>query len=383
MRDRLGAIAASLVVTALVTGCLGPTTSLGPSGAATPPTGGSTSVPATPSPSVSSTPASPDLTGLTVIRHGLTSGGEGTWTIEVMAADGSLRPITHDAEHVAGLFWSLDGSRLFFDWYREGPDPYHGKLSSIQPDGGGRQDLVPTEPIYDPPAISPDGRWVAFGGDGGEPGPGNSGTGVEVLDLMTGAARQITQLGGTKPIWSPDSSRLLTFLPSRRLIVFDRSGHILRSVDDPQIQDVLGWTADGTGIVWPGCDISRKPVVCDRDWVADVASGTVAEYTGPTPVADPAVPSPDGRWLAATAQPALTSEPGIFVRPVAGGDAVKVSGDLAVAGWPTWSPDGMWLAFSADDPSTGVGTIYVVARTGGPLFVADPGFDDWWPAWRP
>lgn len=297
------------------------------------------------------------------------------WIVDLPSA--AERQLTTDEFFKSNLAWLLDGSRLAYAWYRN-PDPYHDTLTTILADGTDPRDLGPVQTIYDPPALSPDGRTIAYGGDGGEEGS----SGIVLLDLATGTRRTLTNDGAVAPAWSPDGTKIVAALYSRRVLVFDvATGATLASIEDPGTQGVLGWTADGSAVIYEGCGDTKDSC---GPWTA-LADGTGKRpYDGPLPDANPGWLSPDRQWRATVRDdPDLPGVSSLFVGQASGGTAVRLTGTLIV-GSVSWSPDSQWLAFGGSPVGdAGSARIYLVNRAGGVPVPVTAGPLDEAPAWQP
>jgi Tol biopolymer transport system component len=225
---------------------------------------------------------------------------------------------------------------------------------------------------YHDPVLSPDGRFVAYGGDGDPAGE----TGIIVLDRTEGTRTQLTTDGAGAPIWSADSRRILAFAPSRLVVIIDVStGTIVGRIEDTTVQEVIGWTADGASILYgscePGCGMS--PVS-----IAGADGSGPRPYDGPLPDVAGGIPSPDALWIG------LVHDNALYVSSEAGGAEERVSpGGLLVLGDPTWSPGGDWLAFAAKTGAESDIRLYVVPRTGGEAVPISSGPTDFAPSWQP
>lgn len=313
--------------------------------------------------------------------------GSGQVDIYVVdAAGGTPTRVTDDSRDKQAVYWLLDGSRLVYTWTPA--DPYHQRLTSVRIDGSDSRDLGPVQTIYAPAAVSPDGRFVVFSGDGCE----DCSSGLVLLDLLDGTRTPLTTDGATGAIWSPDGSRVLAFLPSRRIEVVDpNAGAVVALVVDPDVQWLVGWTADGRSILFHDCgpDLGKTACVEAPITAADADGTNRRVYTGPLPeAADTTSRSPDGRWIASWAggKVVVASSSGGVPVPLGSGGPAAWSPDST---WLTWSPDSTWLVFRATAPdTTGSGEglsrgLVVVRRDGGPSRQLTDGRYDDVVAWGP
>ena len=380
MRTRL----ALVVIAATAAAACGQTA---PSGGSLPAGSGSGSV-APVSPTASGLPASPGYspiaarpTGQIAFLRPEASTGEGRVNIYLVDAVGDASPVrlTNDDRLEQVIFWQLDGSRLIYAW-STWADPYHQTLTSIRADGTDSRDLGPVQTAYADPPLSPDGRFVVFGGDGTEAGT----SGLVLLDLRDGRRIQLTTDGAMEPVWSPDGTRVLAIMPSRGLEIVDpESATVVATIRDPNVERLVGWTADGQSILFHSCgpELTKPECMAAPTLIANADGTNIRTYTGVVPSpADPAMPSPDGRWVVTA-----TSAGQLTVASVNGGPEVLIG----VGTGPRWSPDSDWIVFSAAatgpaasaaGPSIG---LVVVHRLGGAVVRLTDGPYDQAAAWQP
>ncbi|PYO91518.1 MAG: hypothetical protein DMD62_15815 [Gemmatimonadetes bacterium] len=211
------------------------------------------------------------------------------------------------------------------------------ELGAVRPDGTGRRRVTEGQDGYETPAISPDGRRIAFV---------RQGAGIYVMSSEgTGAVPLVFRtIGDAAPAWSPDGSRIAfksdyyaPAAPYGRIFVVNVDGTGLRLVSpdstDATADDAApAWSPDGTRIVFT------------RNGTLHVVN---ADGTGFT-----ALPNPDGAaspsWSPDGTRIAFQSADGhIFVANADGSNAVQVtriSGFSETA--PRWSPDSRRIVFA-------------------------------------
>jgi Tol biopolymer transport system component len=150
------------------------------------------------------------------------------------------------------------------------------------------------------PAISPDGRWIAFRSE-------REGGGIYIASVEGGPARRIADLG-FNPAWSPDG---------RELAVATE------------------------GIVDPAVRKARSEIL--RVDVATGRSRTLVKDEGVQPSW-----SPHGWRIAYWGLPAGSARRALWTVSAEGGVPTKVLDDGAMNWNPVWSPDGDWLYFGSD-----------------------------------
>ncbi|HET9015018.1 MAG TPA: S9 family peptidase [Thermomicrobiaceae bacterium] len=201
--------------------------------------------------------------------------------------------------HAASIAWTPDGSRLVFASSKD------GKIWTVPATGGPSRTVDEAPGNHHSPAVSPDGRRVAFVAERGEQ------VDVVVADL-DGRASRVVSDGDEyvlQPRWSPDGRRLL-----------------------------YGQ--------WPHYDMpwDQRELV-----VADLESGERRVVAGGTGVTNAdAVWSPDGRAIAFVSD--RDGDFGNLWRCDAdGANAERLVHENAQHATPAWSPDGRRLAYVRND----------------------------------
>jgi dipeptidyl aminopeptidase/acylaminoacyl peptidase len=305
-----------------------------------------------------------------------------------------------------GLFWSADGSRIFY------PSTLGG-VASIPAEGGAPLRItgaIPTQLLRP----SPKGDQIAFLSDkGGNP---------EIwLWEQPGGERQLTNLGSriNALSWSPDGQWIA--FSALRYGQFDlwkvrpADGKVVRLTTDPKYEIDPAWTPDGRSLVyfraddrWADHDLmvvsadggDGRVITTDRDlfdygtigtrskvgypvispdgksvlfrsyrsgwidyWLVSIEGGAPRQLAVENADQSDARWSPDGKWVAYVANTNGTMD--LRVVAAAGGTPrVVVPVQLGVVANPAWSPDGSKLAYTLASP-TRPQDLFVVPVAGG------------------
>jgi eukaryotic-like serine/threonine-protein kinase len=225
---------------------------------------------------------------------------------------------------VAAVLLAL-GAALALALTRPAPEPHLGRRVQLTFDPGLEID----------PAISPDGKLVAFAA-----GPlGETRLYVRQVDGAAPVAITAEHGGFARvPRWSADGGRLL-FLSERGLEVIPSLGgppKLILPVQQGTWSDAT-WSPDGRSIAY---------ALGDSLYVR-LAEGGTARGLARLPEAHSCAWSPDGRWLACvsgnrrfvtSAEFGNIAASSVWVIPAAGGTPVRVSDDESLNTSPAWLP---------------------------------------------
>ena len=212
----------------------------------------------------------------------------------------------------------------------------------------GRRTQVTLDPGLEvDPAISPDGRFIAFAA-----GP-TSLMKLFVRQLEGGNTISISSdLPGNlrRPLWSPDGARI-AFQSPRGIETVTALGGIpklLVGAEAAGLPTDLAWAPDGRRIVYR---------VRDTLYTGALDEGTPRRVAAGFEIHSPAW-SPDGSWIAyVSGNPEFVYSPSIFgnlapsaiwLVPAAGGQPIPVTDNKSLNVSPVWLPRGRQLLFISD-----------------------------------
>ena len=298
-----------------------------------------------------------------------------------LAGIGVLRNAFREPEEGIGDTPSVGNGLIVYSEVRNAGQ----RLWAVRPDGTGAHQLTSGDGGSDTgPAISPDGRTIAFMRTD-EIGSSVYTIGIDGADLT-----RLTQAQALDPTWSPDGSQIAfaggAFGPYG-IWIMNADGTDPRLIPGTDELDVAHptWSPDGTMIAFgvgstvPGV---AEPINFDLFEASADGSGPLTNVTDTPGVAETAPAwSPDGNLIAFVRVPnTLDDTPagGIAViRPDGSGLRVLTEQHAFEQG-PTWAPDGTMIAFQRDDRE---GTsIYTIRTDGTELTRVTVGSD---PAWQP
>ena len=223
--------------------------------------------------------------------------------------------------------------------------------------------LVP-DPASDP-AISPDGKMVAFRRNSYTPG----GAGIFVTSSEGNGVMQLTEHpGDCCPAWSPDGKMLaFTRIASDEYAIYvvSAKGGTPRKIshEDPRKKrGELAWTPDGNFLAFSGDSASGGGQI----FVVSVADSSVRPLSEPQGQDRDWGPSfsPDGTQMAFVRTSGAGFPEEVYVMPANGGAARLLTYDRsAIMGPPAWSPDGQFVIFAST--REGDPTLWRIPSAGG------------------
>jgi serine/threonine protein kinase len=242
----------------------------------------------------------------------------------------------------------IGDARLEIDDARQGDDEGRSRKPAIRTSIDFRR-LTDSAGLKESPALSPDGRMVAFAAV-------TAGKHQIWIQFMAGSAPlQVTHdaTDHHQPRWAPDSSRLIFHSPAkgvsevgsiwevsalggppRRLAAALNNGDV--SHDGTRLA-LLRHSADQVELVVSSLDDSDTHVVA-------AFPGNAITYSSPRW-------SPDDTWIACACDRLLSFESRIFVAPAEGGEPQSIARADWIRGM-AWRPDGTGLVYSASTGST-------------------------------
>jgi dipeptidyl aminopeptidase/acylaminoacyl peptidase len=257
------------------------------------------------------------------------------------------------------------------------------------------------------PAISPDGRLVAYTVREANWDDNNYHTEIWLADAASGTVRQLTshaKKSAAAPAWSPDGTQLAFATDrddKRQIYVIDPRGGEARKVT--AAEEAVGgfaWAPDGKSFAYTSTD-PRSDADKDREkkygefdvygegyrmshlWVHDIASQKARRLTSGAFTVGQFAWSPDGREIAYDhrVNPANTSgeTADISIVTVADGKTRALVRQPGADGGPVWSPDGKTIAFGSamSKPFSFLNnTVAVVPAAGGAVAYLTTAFDE-------
>jgi serine/threonine protein kinase len=262
--------------------------------------------------------------------------------------DPAPAPTPRRWSHMA--LWTLSlgiATALVFLWLWAARERFGGPVAGTSPPNIHITRLTDLPGLEESPAISPDGRSVAFTADVGGKRQ------VFVQFIAGGAPLQITHdaVDHESPRWSPDSSSILYFSPAVSGTVQGNIWEISALGGVPQrVVNSLGGAdvspTDGRlglfRLAKEGIQLVTAPTDASKfDVVAEFPPATYYLYPRW---------SPDGRWIAFQRGDSIRFD--IFVAPATGGKPNQLTHDNNMMSGFAWLPDSTGIVYSSGRDST-------------------------------
>jgi dipeptidyl aminopeptidase/acylaminoacyl peptidase len=257
------------------------------------------------------------------------------------------------------------------------------------------------------PAISPDGRWIAYTIRETNWEDNSYDTQIWLADARGGAGRQLTRSkkSSQSPEWSPDSSRLAFIsdrTDTRQVYLINPAGGEATAVTMTEDGvDAFEWSPDGTRIAFTARE-PKSPELKDREKkygefqivehdyrlshlsIVDVGTRSVKSLTHGTFTVGSFAWSPDGTRIAfdhkPNPSPSSSAAEDISIVDVADGTVAPLVTQNGPDANPTWSPDGSQIAFNSAMANPDFyytnSVIAVVAARGGEPSAFTAAFDE-------
>jgi dipeptidyl aminopeptidase/acylaminoacyl peptidase len=257
------------------------------------------------------------------------------------------------------------------------------------------------------PALSPDGKQVAYTLRETNWDENSYETEIWVADARSGAPRQLTngRKSSNAPAWSPDSSRLAFGSDrddKRQIYLIDlRGGEALKLTSSEESVGAFAWSPDGRSIAYVASDPKTDAIkdrekkygefeMVDQDhrmshlYVVDVATKQSRRLTSGAFTVGRFDWSPDSKSIAfdhrINSDPANGGTADISIVTVADGTRRPLVTQDGPDSNPVWSPDGSRVAFESAMSSPRFfftnRRIAVIAAKGGPIETLSSAFDE-------
>jgi TolB protein len=271
-------------------------------------------------------------------------------------------------------------------------DSGNWEIWAMRPGGSARGRLTKTLEDEKAPALSPDGRLVAFSNNRGEIGVCN----------LDGSQRRPLPLGPgehSHPCWTPDGGKLifstrLSPLVEEADLYFievknEKPGAPVPLLNMPGFEMFPDCSPDGRQVVFSHFEIREqdkrlpRPAVVEELFVLDVPSGKARQLTRLGRNCNDPCFAPDGRTVVFSSNAEGSYDLWAIDSRAPNAAPTRLTSDPGFEGAPCFSPDGSRIAFVSS--RTGNLEIWSAARDGSDwrqLTRSEPGRDSTEPSWR-
>lgn len=254
------------------------------------------------------------------------SGGPKIFLYHVDGGNGIQMIRDPDGQSAIGATFTPDGRTMYYaqraaTWQYNAILPQY-QLVAYDRELGTRTTMTSRYGSAFRPAISPDGKWLTYGGRH------DARTGLRLRELATGEERWLAypiQRDNQEAMLETDALPGYDFTPDSRAIVISYGGEIWRVPIDGSAATKIPFTA--------AVDVGIGPEVKFQYPIDDAATFVAKQIRD-------AVPSPDGRRVAFSALGDL------YVMDLPEGEPRRIVGSAEGEFYPTWSPDGQWIAYA-------------------------------------
>jgi Tol biopolymer transport system component len=270
---------------------------------------------------------------------------------------------------------SLAGLRDYLVVFDSDGGGLERRIYSMRGDGSELEALTSVDELAREPALSPDGKQLAY----------VTPEGLKLLDMASKQSKLLVP-GADQPTWSGDGTLLAyrTIDPSMSTLTVR---HMTDGVEDALVacNNCSGFdlTPDGSTLVYPE-ELYREGIVIEsRVTALDLTTYALREVVARTPIrmTHPSVSS-DGTWVAMAfecegdAPSSLWVSPAAVATPPCEGHRTTPAGGPSVTN-PSWGP-GAFIAYERGEPPRDIAI--VSADTGEECVIKGPG-DDRNPSW--
>jgi Tol biopolymer transport system component len=251
--------------------------------------------------------------------------------------------------------WSPTGRYVVYDDGGElEPPGGHVHLFRVDVHGGRSVQLTFGAGDQGLPSVDPTGRYAAFDGNWPDGSAAGFHSGVGIVDLRTGALREITHnpsdgCGGpctdSNPAWSPDG-RLIAFVRDQgddaAIVTIRPDGSRPRTLTSPgTVAGNPDWSPTGDRIVFNDNDSNRTSAAANIWVVGRRGVGPAERLTDNDPATGSSFQptwSSDGRWIAFVHHQAGDASTRLFVMTATGADQHDLGVAASLPFSPAWGP---------------------------------------------